>query len=180
MNTKLIDQCLSRRKHIFNYFLRMTGRDYDLSQDLTQQTFLKIITFFDKYKVNEKEYLNTWMIKVAKHILYDHLRKQKYVLQADIEKDDCDIIYYDGLISETNIEADYQSKELEEAIEEILSLLPPNQRELFDILKMHDIDGLEYKEISKITGRSNDSLRQGSIRIKKILRNKLSEALQNW
>ena len=179
MNTKLIDQCLSRRKHIFNYFLRMTGRDYDLSQDLTQQTFLKIITFFDKYKVNEKEYLNTWMIKVAKHILYDHLRKKKYVLQADIEKDDCDIIYYDGLISETNIEADYQSKELEEAIEEILSLLPPNQRELFDILKMHDIDGLEYKEISKITGRSNDSLRQGSIRIKKILRNKLSEALQN-
>jgi len=179
MNTKLVNQCLSRRKHIFNYFLRMTGRDYDLSQDLTQQTFLKIITFFDKYKVNEKEYLNTWMIKVAKHILYDHLRKQKYVLQADIEKDDCDIIYYDGLISETNIEADYQSKELEEAIEEILSLLPPNQRELFDILKMHDIDGLEYKEISKITGRSNDSLRQGSIRIKKILRNKLSEALQN-
>jgi RNA polymerase sigma-70 factor (ECF subfamily) len=179
MNTKLVNQCLSRRKHIFNYFLRMTGRDYDLSQDLTQQTFLKIITFFDKYKVNEKEYLNTWMIKVAKHILYDHLRKQKYVLQADIEKDDCDIIYYDGLISETNIEKNYQTKELEEAIEEILSLLPPNQRELFDILKMHDIDGLEYKEISKITGRSNDSLRQGSIRIKKILRNKLSEALQN-
>jgi RNA polymerase sigma-70 factor (ECF subfamily) len=157
----------------------MTGRDYDLSQDLTQQTFLKIITFFDKYKVIEKEHLNTWMIKVAKHILYDHLRKQKYVLQADIEKDDCDIIYYDGLISENNIEADYQSKEFQEAIEEILSLLPPNQRELFDILKMHDIDGLEYKEISKITGRSNDSLRQGSIRIKKILRNKLSEALQN-
>ena len=178
MNTKLVNQCLSRRKHIFNYFLRMTGSDFDLSQDLTQQTFLKIITFFDKYKVIEKEHLNTWMIKVAKHILYDHLRKQKYVLQADIEKDDCDIIYYDGLISETNIEADYQSKEFQEAIEEILSLLPPNQRELFNILKMHDIDGLEYKEISKITGRSNDSLRQGSLRIKRILRDKLSEALQ--
>jgi RNA polymerase sigma-70 factor (ECF subfamily) len=157
----------------------MTGRDYDLSQDLTQQTFLKIITFFDKYKVIEKEYLNTWIIKVAKHILYDHLRKQKYVLQADIEKDDCDIIYYDGLISETNIEVDYQTKEFQEALKELVSLLPPNQRELFDILKMHDIDGLEYKEISKITGKSNDSLRQGSIRIKKILRNKLSEALQN-
>jgi RNA polymerase sigma factor (sigma-70 family) len=157
----------------------LTHRNYDLSQDLTQQTFLKIFTFFNKYNITEKEHLNTWIIKVAKHILYDHLRKQKYVLQADIEKDDCDIIYYDGLISETNIEADYQSKEFQEALKEIVSLLPPNQRELFDILKMHDIDGLEYKEISKITGRSNDSLRQGSIRIKKILRNKLSEALQN-
>jgi RNA polymerase sigma-70 factor (ECF subfamily) len=157
----------------------MTGSDFDLSQDLTQQTFLKIITFFDKYKVIEKEHLNTWMIKVAKNILYDHLRKKKYVLQADIEKDDCDIRYYDGLISETNIEKDYQTKELQEALKEIVSLLPPNQRELFDILKMHDIDGLEYKEISKITGKSNDSLRQSSLRIKRILRNKLSEALQN-
>ncbi len=179
MNTKLVNQCLSRRKHIFNYFLRMTGSDFDLSQDLTQQTFLKIITFFDKYKVIEKEHLNTWMIKVAKNILYDHLRKKKYVLQADIEKDDCEIMYYDGLISETNIEVDYQTKELQEALKEIVSLLPPNQRELFDILKMHDIDGLEYKEISKITGMSNDSLRQSSLRIKRILRNKLSEALQN-
>ena len=178
MNTKLVNQCLSRRKHIFNYFLRMTGSDFDLSQDLTQQTFLKIITFFDKYKVIEKEHLNTWIIKVAKNILYDHLRKKKYVLQADIEKDDCEIMYYDGLISKTNIEVDYQTKELQEALKEIVSLLPPNQRELFDILKMHDIDGLEYKEISKITGRSNDSLRQGSLRIKRILRNKLSEALQ--
>jgi RNA polymerase sigma-70 factor (ECF subfamily) len=157
----------------------MTGSDFDLSQDLTQQTFLKIITFFDKYKVIEKEHLNTWMIKVAKNILYDHLRKKKYVLQADIEKDDCEIMYYDGLISETNIEVDYQTKELQEALKEIVSLLPPNQRELFDILKMHDIDGLEYKEISKITGMSNDSLRQSSLRIKRILRNKLSEALQN-
>jgi RNA polymerase sigma-70 factor (ECF subfamily) len=157
----------------------MTGSDFDLSQDLTQQTFLKIITFFDKYKVIEKEHLNTWMIKVAKNILYDHLRKKKYVLQADIEKDDCEIMYYDGLISETNIEVDYQTKELQEALKEIVSLLPPNQRELFDILKMHDIDGLEYKEISKITGKSNDSLRQSSLRIKRILRNKLSEALQN-
>ena len=179
MNTKLFNQCLSRRKHIYSYFYNLTHRNYDLSQDLTQQTFLKIFTFFNKYNITEKEHLNTWIIKVAKHILYDHLRKQKYVLQADIEKDDCDIIYYDGLISETNIEADYQSKEFQEALKEIVSLLPPNQRELFDILKMHDIDGLEYKEISKITGRSNDSLRQGSIRIKKILRNKLSEALQN-
>jgi len=179
MNTKLVNQCLSRRKHIFNYFLRMTGSDFDLSQDLTQQTFLKIITFFDKYKVIEKEHLNTWMIKVAKNILYDHLRKKKYVLQADIEKDDCEIMYYDGLISKTNIEVDYQAKELQEALKEIVSLLPPNQRELFDILKMHDIDGLEYKEISKITGITNDSLRQSSSRIKKILRIKLSEALQN-
>ncbi len=175
MKTKLANQCLSRRKYILNYFLRRTNSDFDLSQDLTQQTFLKIFTYFDKYNVIEKEYLNTWMIKVAKHILYDHLRKQKYVLQADIEKDDCEIMYYDGLISETNIEKDYQTKELKEAIEEIVSSLPPRQRESFEILQMHELEGLQFKEISEITGISNDSLRVGTSRLKKILREKLND-----
>jgi RNA polymerase sigma-70 factor (ECF subfamily) len=132
----------------------MTGSDFDLSQDLTQQTFLKIITFFDKYKVIEKEHLNTWMIKVARNIWYDHLRRKKNVLQAEIEEDECDIKYYDKLVSETNIEEDYQIKELKVVIEEIVSLLPPNQRELFKVLQMHELDGLQYKEISKITALS--------------------------
>ncbi len=174
MKTKLANQCLSRRKYILNYFLRRTNSDFDLSQDLTQQTFLKIFTYFDKYNVIEKEYLNTWMIKVAKHILCDHLRKQKYVLQAEIEKDDCDRIYYDGLISETNIEKEYQTKELRKAIEEIVSSLPPQQRESFEILQMHESEGLLFKEISEITGISNDSLRVGTSRLKKILREKLT------
>ena len=179
MNTKLFNQCLSRRKHIYSYFYNLTHRNYDLSQDLTQQTFLKIFTFFDKYNITEKEHLNTWMIKVARNIWYDHLRRKKNVLQAEIEEDECDIKYYDKLVSETNIEEDYQIKELKVVIEEIVSLLPPKQRELFKVLQMHELDGLQYKEISKITGITNDSLRQSSSRIKKILRIKLSEALQN-
>ena len=179
MNTKLFNQCSSRRKYIYNYFFNLTKYNYDLSQDLTQQTFLKMFTFFEKYNITEKEYLNTWMIKVAKNIWYDYLRKKKHVLQAEIEQDECDIKYYDKLVSETNIEEDYQIKELKVVIEEIVSLLPPNQRELFKVLQMHELDGLQYKEISKITGITNDSLRQSSSRIKKILRIKLSEALQN-
>ena len=35
---------------------------------------------------------------------------------ADIEKNNCEIMYYDDLISETNIEKDYQIKELNEEI----------------------------------------------------------------
>lgn len=179
MNTKLFNQCLARRKHIYSYFYNLTYCNYDLSQDLTQQTYLKIFTFFKKYNITEKEYLNTWMIKVAKNIWYDYLRKKKHVLQAEIEQDECDIKYYDKLVSETNIEEDYQIKELQAVLEEIVSSLPPKQRELFKVLQMHELDGLEYKEISKITGITNDSLRQSSLRIKKILRIKLSEALQN-
>jgi hypothetical protein len=58
MNTKLFNQCLARRKYIYSYFYNLTYCNYDLSQDLTQQTYLKIFTFFKKYNITEKEYLS--------------------------------------------------------------------------------------------------------------------------
>ncbi len=80
MNADLKKECLENRKHLFNYFFRMTGNDYELSQDLTQQTFLKIFVFFDKYNITEKEYLSTWCLKVGKNIYIDYLRKKKEII----------------------------------------------------------------------------------------------------
>ena len=55
MNADLKKECLKYRKRIFNYFYKMTGNDYELSQDLTQQTFLKIFVYFDKHGITEKK-----------------------------------------------------------------------------------------------------------------------------
>lgn len=77
MKSKLFDECVKNRKYIFNYFFRMTGYNRDLSEDLTQQTFLKMFTFFTKYNITEKPYLTTWSLKVAKNIYYDYLRRKK-------------------------------------------------------------------------------------------------------
>ena len=180
MNVDLKKECLKNRKYLFNYFYKMTGYDYELSQDLTQQTFLKIFVFFDKYNITEKEYLTTWCLKVAKNIHIDYLRKKKDILECDLDnlKDET-FSFYDNLISEENIEKDFLKKDLQERISEVFETLSPREKELLLVLKMNVLDDLEYHKIAKILNKSNDSLRQGSSRIKKILRNKLSEALQN-
>jgi RNA polymerase sigma-70 factor (ECF subfamily) len=155
------------------------GYNQELAQDLTQETYLKIFTYFKKYNLNEKEYLRTWMFRVAKNIIIDYFREKKYVLQCEIETDNYDVKYYDVLISDTNIQKEFENKELQVEIERIVSELSPKQRESFDAMKLHDLDGLEYSEITKIINRSNDSLRKGTSRLKITLREKLSDTLQN-
>lgn len=180
MNKDLKKDCLKQRKHLFNYFYKMTGNDYELSQDLTQQTFLKIFVYFDKYKITEKEYLPTWCLKVGKNIYIDYLRKKKDILECDLDPFVDETFSFESyLISDVNIENDFLKKDLQERINKVFDTLSPREKELLLVLKMHILDGLEYHKISKIMNKSNDTLRQSSSRIKKVLRNKLSEALQN-
>lgn len=180
MNTDLKKECLKNRKQLFNYFFKMTGSDYELSQDLTQQTFLKIFVFFNKYSLTEKDYLPTWCLKVGKNIYIDYLRKKKDILECDLDNFKDETFSFESyLISDVNIENDFLKKDLQERINKVFDTLSPREKEALLVFKMNVLDGLEYHKISKIMNKSNDTLRQGSTRLRKILRNKLIEALQN-
>ena len=178
MKKDLREECLLYRKHIFNYFYRTTGYNCQLSEDLTQQTFTKIYVYFDKYNITKKEYLPTWMLKVAKNILYDHLRKKKEILECDLDSfDDETHDFGDNLIAETNIEKDYLKKELQENLNKVFDTLSPREKEALLVLKMNVLDGIEYYKIAKIMNKSNDTLRQSSVRLRKVLREKLAAEL---
>jgi RNA polymerase sigma-70 factor (ECF subfamily) len=179
MNADLKKECLKHRKRLFNYFYKMTGNDYELSQDLTQQTFLKIFVYFDKHSITEKDYLPTWCLKVGKNIYIDYLRKKKDILECDLDDfKEKTFSFSDNLISEENIENYFLKKDLRERLKMVFDTLSPRDKEALLVLQLNVLDEIQYHKISKIVNRSNDSLRQDSCRIKKILRNKLSGVLQ--
>ena len=177
MKSKLFDECVKNRKYIFNYFFRITGYDRELSEDLTQQTFLKMFTFFTKYNITEKPYLTTWSLKVAKNIYYDYLRRKKDILECDVDTHIDKKFSFDDIVSDINIEEEILNKDLKKRIDDILDTLSLSQKESFDIFKLHIIEQRNYEEISKIKNKSNDSCRAASCRIKKVLNTKLSETL---
>ncbi len=177
MKSKLFDECVKNRKYIFNYFFRITGYDRELSEDLTQQTFLKMFTFFTKYNITEKPYLTTWSLKVAKNIYYDYLRRKKDILECDIDTHIDKKFSFDDIVSGINIEEEILNKDLKKRIDDILDTLSLSQKESLDIFKLHIIEQRNYEEISKIKNKSNDSCRAASCRIKKVLNTKLSETL---
>lgn len=59
---------------VFTIVLRMTN-DYDASQDLTQETFIKV--FMNIRKVKSAEHFRPWMCTIARNLVRDYFRKVK-------------------------------------------------------------------------------------------------------
>jgi RNA polymerase sigma-70 factor (ECF subfamily) len=177
MNDDLKKECTKYRRHIFNYFVKMSGYNVELSEDLTQETYLKIYTFFDKYGIKEKQYLPTWCLKVAKNIYIDHLRRKKILLQSELITNDELYFDFEQIKSDFSVETEYDRNDLKRELESVFDTLTPQQKESLEVLKLFAIDGLNYDEISDIKNLSNDSCRQRTTRIRKVLRQKLTETL---
>ncbi len=59
---------------VFTIILRMTN-DYHTSQDLTQETFIKV--FMNIRKVKNAEHFKPWMCTIARNVVRDYFRKAK-------------------------------------------------------------------------------------------------------
>lgn len=96
--TKIILECQKGEKKAFeelitNYYpyvskflIKLTANE-ELSQDLVQETFLKLISNIEKFDVKGKATFSTYLIKIAKNCYLDYLKKNnKISLDVDIEK----------------------------------------------------------------------------------------------
>ena len=177
MKPDIYKECTKYRKHIFNYFNKMSGYNVELSEDLTQQTYLKIYTFFDKYSITEKAYLPTWCLKVAKNIYIDHLRRKKDLLESELKTNEDLYFDFEQIKSNFSVETEFDRNNLKRNLEAVFETLTPQQKEALEIFKLFTLNGLNYDEISSLKNLSNDSCRQRTSRIRKVLKQKLTETL---
>ena len=59
---------------VFSLVYRMV-RDRELSEDLTQDTFVKVLTHIEKYRSEFK--FSSWLFKIANNVAIDHLRRRQ-------------------------------------------------------------------------------------------------------
>ena len=59
---------------VFSLVYRMV-RDRELAEDLTQDTFVKVLTHIDKYRSEFK--FSSWLFKTANNVAIDHLRRRQ-------------------------------------------------------------------------------------------------------
>jgi len=138
----------SYQVRLFNFFLRLTY-NRDLSQDLTQNVFYRIIKYRNTYNPEYK--FRTWMYQMARNILADHYEKNKLTTSD----------YYEADKITGNIENEFdeiEKKEQHQELYEAMSKLSDEQRELLILSRFH---GLKYEEISKINETS-----VGAIKVK--------------
>lgn len=128
------------QKQLYNYFLKCT-LDQDESQDLTQNTFIRVMKYRNSYRAGRG--FRVWLFQIARNQVKDHFRVAKLQRERFSPQD---------LIPDpAGEEADSEQLEQEEKLHKALERLPPDKREL---LVMGKFQGMKYEEIARIRDMS--------------------------
>lgn len=146
-------------EYVLGFLIKLTNNK-QLSLDLTQETFLKVIQNIEKFDTNGKASFSTYIITIAKNLYIDNLRKTK----NEVYNIDELIIPIAGFEEELIINFEYDDimKQIEE--------LPEAQR---DAIKLKYIEGMTLKEIADMHN-TNDKTIKSRIHsgVSKLRRNK--------
>jgi len=133
---------------VFSLIFRMV-RDRELSEDLTQDTFVKVLSHLDRYRTDFK--FSSWLFKIANNVAIDHLRRRQLdTVSIDgsphaMTADAVEASRFDVSDDAEDALEEMEAKELGSAIEQAISRLRPEYRSC--ILLRH-VEGRSYEEIA--------------------------------
>jgi RNA polymerase sigma factor (sigma-70 family) len=135
---------LNRHKNRVFAFIMSKIKNKDLSEDIFQDTYVKVVNSLQKGKYNEEGKFLPWVMRIAHNLVIDHFRKQKK-MQMIRSSNDFDIF---DVIKDNKINAD--EKMIKDQIFGDLNLLidklPSDQRK---VLKMRYYEELSFKKIAE-------------------------------
>lgn len=129
---------------IYGYIFARCGRDRDLAEELTQQTFIEAVRGHDRFDGQADPI--TWVCGIARHKLADHFRRLEAEERRRLH------LYQTLEPTSTAAEADVAERE---AIAAALATLPAMQRA---VLVFAALDGLSCRQIGELVGRSEGAV----------------------
>jgi RNA polymerase sigma-70 factor (ECF subfamily) len=152
------------QRPIFNFIYRFYG-SYELSEELTQETFLRCYQFLKSYDPDRK--FSTWLYTVAKNLCIDHLKKQRRAREISLDQSLPALERHEAIRSS---EADPQVaciRSQEDArLLEALGKLEPTRRV---VLILYYFQGLSYQEIGEALSVPVSTVKIRIFRAKKAL-----------
>lgn len=128
---------------VYKYLFCLTHNS-DIAEELTQETFYKMIKKIDTFKGNSK--LSVWLCEIAKNLWYDELRKKKY---QTVSYDEIEVS--NSTAYKQNVENNYINKEeFDETTKRIENLDNLSKRVLY--LRLNS--DMSFKEIGDILGKT--------------------------
>ena len=140
---------LIRHKSRVFAFIMSKIKNRDLSEDIFQDTFIKVINSLQKGKYNEEGKFLPWMMRISHNLVIDHFRKEAKMrkVRPTAEFDIFDVLddgnkNQEDVMMQTQVHAD---------LNVLIEQLPKDQKE---VLKMRYFEDLSFKQISDLTGTS--------------------------
>ena len=152
---------------IYGFIYSKVG-DRDLSDDIFQDTFIKVIKTLKTKSYNEEGKFLPWVMRIAHNLTVDHFRKaNKMPFQRETEE--FSIFNYMSDNSPT-IESKIITEQVESDLTRLLDELPDDQKE---VLVMRMYQDMSFKEIADSTGVSINTalgrMRYALLNLRKII-----------
>lgn len=149
---------LNKYQQKIYWHIRRIVIDHDDTDDLVQETFVKVWKNLANFRSDSQLY--TWLYRIATNESITFLNKKK--LKNNISLDDVGSELAETLASSSYFDGDKIQRKLQEAI----LTLPEKQRLIFN---MKYFDDMKYDEISEVLGTSVGALKASfHIAVKKI------------
>ena len=149
-------------------FIYSKVNDRDLSDDIFQDTFIKVIKTLKTKSYNEEGKFLPWVMRIAHNLVVDHFRKSKK-MPFQRETEEYSIFNYMTDNAPT-IESKMITDQVEYDLTRLLDELPDDQKE---VLVMRMYQDLSFKEIADLTGVSINTalgrMRYALLNLRKII-----------
>ncbi len=148
------EEIFSRYKNrIYNYAYRFLGNEA-YTEEIVQELFLKVIKQRDKYEPRAK--LSTWLYTIVRNLCFDKLKRRsvRKTISQQAESNFPDF----GVISKAGPDQEdlLHHKQLQAILQQAVSRLSPEQREVF---LMRTKLTLPFVEIAEVLGVPESTLK---------------------
>lgn len=141
---------------IFGFFMRQISFKVEIAEDLTSETFLKVVAHIQTFEVRHEHSFSGWIFAIAHNSLVNYYKKSnryvfsppeelEYLLNAEVDEQEI-----------VNIEQEYQNNEEFQKIMNVIATLDEKYRL---IIELRFFQELSYQEISTITGIKETTLK---------------------
>ncbi len=142
------------RSQVFGFLIRWC-RNRSEAEDLYQETFMRVVRSASSYQPRAS--FRTWLFTIVRNLVIDRKRRQTTrgsEISMTVEDGRSSAGEPAGSHPSTNPYAAEKSREIRQAVLEILVTLPPEQREMF---LLREEAGLSFREASGVAECSENT-----------------------
>jgi RNA polymerase sigma-70 factor (ECF subfamily) len=167
-NEKALEILINRHNQRISSFIYSKVLDRDVSEDIFQDTFIKVIKTLKKGNYSEEGKFLPWVMRIAHNLVIDHFRRNKRMPMFE-GNDDFNIFSVIG-DDKLNVEKQLIKDQIDSDLTLLIEELPDDQKE---VLLMRIYRDMSFKEISENTGVSINTalgrMRYALINLRKII-----------
>ena len=169
-NERALEILILRHKQRIYSFIYSKVQDRDVSDDIFQDTFIKVINTLKLGKYNEEGKFLPWIMRIAHNLIIDFFRKGNRMPTFQ-NTDEFDIF---SVLGDNTLSAENQiiQTQIYADVRKLVEELPDDQRE---VLMMRIFKDMSFKEISEQTSVSINTalgrMRYALINLRKMIDN---------